>query len=120
MTTAVAVVARRCCRDNTATATAIVTATFINSVGDVIISRFSGAIKFFPGQLPHFLLGKRILNLIMSRSDCPTGIDLTNNILTGSFLQEREIVYQDNVTIAISPYLHNIGVYFLISEEKMV
>ena len=36
--------------------------------------------------------------LIMSRSDCPTGIDLTNNILTGSFLVEREIMYQDNVT----------------------
>ena len=35
---------------------------------------------------------------IMSRSDCPTGIDLTNNILTGSFLVEREIMYQDNIT----------------------
>ena len=37
---------------------------------------------------------------IMSRADYHTGIDLTIKILTGSFPLEREIMYQDNVTIA--------------------
>ena len=36
----------------------------------------------------------------MSRSDYHTGIDLTIKILTGSFPLEREIMYQDNVTVA--------------------
>ena len=46
----------------------------------------------------------------MSRSDIHLEIALTIKILTGSFSQEREIVYQDNVTIGISSYLHNVGV----------
>ena len=48
--------------------------------------------------------------IIMSRSDIHMEIALTIKILTGSFSQEREIMYQYNVTIAISPYLHNVGV----------
>ena len=55
-----------------------------------------------------FLLFAQLI--IMSRSDIHMEIALTIKMLTGSFSQEREIVYQDNITIAISPYLHNVGV----------
>ena len=39
------------------------------------------------------------MSVFMSRSDFHTEMALTFKILTGSFSQEREIMYQDNVII---------------------